>query len=56
MFVLVLEYMTAHGDRVESWLPVFDSVSECEWWRVFLTKMLEDNHATNVVATCQANW
>ena len=54
MFILALEYMSSNGMHVSHWLPVYDTLHECEWWREWFTEMLTMNGAEIIKATCEA--
>jgi hypothetical protein len=54
MFTLSLEYMSAHGMHVSHWLPVYDTMVECEWWRNWFIEMLKMNEADLINALCEA--
>jgi hypothetical protein len=51
---LLLEYVNNHGDEVSRWLPVFQTMAECNWWRDWFTEMLATDHATDIKAVCEA--
>lgn len=53
MFTLTLEYVNHYGSEVTHYLPVFSSLGECEWLRDWFVRMLETDHATNIVAVCR---
>lgn len=53
-FALQLEYVNTHGDKVFHWLPTYETFAGCEWWREWFVKMLTRDHATDIIAVCQA--
>jgi len=52
-WALELSYVNAAGDKISSWLPVFDSFADCAKWEVMITDhILQYNHVTEVVSKC----
>lgn len=55
LYVLILEYMNYAGDRVEQYLPVYETLELCKYWGDYFDSTLRTLHgATKVVWSCKA--
>lgn len=47
-FDLLIGYINTHGVIITQSIPGFDTMSDCEYWRVYLSEMLEKFNGADV--------